>query len=159
MTSASAGGTIAPVQGSGAREEAMGKRCSIAVIVVAAVVALAAGQVGASVGAKQSNPSLTGTWSGTWRRTSAPPTQGTMEIRLQQKGKKLSGSETVVGSACLTTHDVTGKVKGDAVTFNVTGANVHASYSGSVSGKKLSGTLEVTCGSATGTGDFTLKRT
>ena len=136
----------------------MGKRCSLVFAVVAAVIALGAGQSGATVAAKQSTPSLTGTWSGTWRRTSAPPTQGTMQITLQQKGKKLSGSETVVGSACLTTHDVTGKVKGKAVTFAVTATGIHASYSGAVAGKKLSGTLQVTCGNATGTGDFSLQR-
>ena len=131
-----------------------GRRCAVASIVAVLVLGVAA--TGAS--ATPSKKDLTGTWSGTWERTSAPPTQGTMTVTLKQKGSKVSGQETVVGSACLTTNAVAGKLHGTSITFAVSQPSINAAYSGRVSGKTMSGTLKVTCGTATGTGDFSLKR-
>jgi len=112
----------------------------------------------AAASAKHTKTGVTGTWSGTWQRTSAPPTQGTMTLTLKQKGSKLTGHENVVGSACLTTNTITGTLQGTRITFAVSQPSINAAYSGAVSGKTMSGTLKVTCGTATGTGDFKLKK-
>jgi len=131
------------------------QRAVLVLLVAAATVVAGSGVAAAKSGAK---PAVAGTWSGTWQRTSAPPTTGTMTLTLAQKGNALSGKEAVVGSACLTTNKVKGTVHGTAVTFSVSQTGISASYQGAVSGSKLSGTLQVTCGSLTGKGKFSLTR-
>ena len=131
---------------------------SAATVAVVSTLLLLAAPASARVDAKSSSPSVSGTWSGTWERTSSPPTQGTMTLTLKQKGSSLSGSEKVVGSACLTTNDVSGTLKGSNITFGLSEANMKATYKATVSGSKMSGALEVKCGSLTGTGKFSLKR-
>jgi hypothetical protein len=112
----------------------------------------------AAASAKHTKTGVAGTWSGTWRRTSAPPTQGTMTLTLKQKGSKLTGQENVAGSACLTTNAITGTLQGASVTWAVSQSGISAAYTGKISTKTMSGSLKVTCGTATGTGDFKLKK-
>ncbi|MFI5045988.1 MAG: hypothetical protein ACHQIG_02905 [Acidimicrobiia bacterium] len=82
-----------------------------------------------------------------------------MTLTLHQRGSKVTGQEEVVGSACLTTNPITGSLKGASITFAVSQSGISADYSGNVSGKTMSGTLKVTCGTLTGTGDFKLTKT
>ena len=103
--------------------------------------------------------SLTGTWAGNWQRTSAPPTQGTFRLTLTQQAGALTGTIDVAGSACLTTHPITGTVNGSAVEFKTVGSNTTAgAYTGTVSGNDMTGTLTVTCPSGVGIGTWQLKR-
>ena len=102
---------------------------------------------------------VAGEWTGTWKRTSPPPTTGTMTFTLTQHGAKLSGTVQVVGSACLTTNKVHGTVNGKKVTVAVSEATVTAKYTGAVSGSTMSGSLAVTCSGLKGVGTFSLSRT
>ena len=44
------------------------------------------------------------------------------------------------------------------VSFSVSASGISATYAGAVTGKTMSGSLKVTCGTATGVGDFKLKK-
>jgi hypothetical protein len=123
------------------------------------VVALVATTTPGDAVTRAKAASATGEWSGTWKRTSAPPTTGTMTVTFTQTGTKLSGSENVVGSACLTNHDVKGSAKSGKVAWTVSESNIKANYTGSISGKKLTGKLSVTCSGVTGVGTFSLTKT
>jgi len=125
---------------------------------IVAIVMLGAVPAGSAVTAKTQKSSLAGSWTGTWRRTSAPQTQGTMTLTLTQKGKTLSGNESVVGSACLTDNSISGTLHDSSISFRVAETGITASYKGSVSGHKMSGSLQVTCGAAKGVGTFSLSK-
>jgi len=47
---------------------------------------------------------------------------------------------------------------GKGPSFSVSASGISATYSGAVTGKTMSGSLKVTCGTATGVGDFKLKK-
>jgi hypothetical protein len=133
----------------------MVRRLVALVAIVAASMAITTASH-ASVATKAA--SATGEWSGTWKRTSSPPTTGTMTVTFTQTGSKLSGSENVVGSACLTEHNVTGGSKGGKVTWSVSATGISAKYAGTIKGKKLTGKLTVTCSGLTGVGTFSLTK-
>ena len=127
------------------------------------LVVIAASLVSMSTAAYSSAPtkaaSAAGEWSGTWKRTSPPPTTGTMTVTFTQHGSTLSGSEQVVGSACLSTNEVAGTLKSGKVTWTVSDGGIKANYAGTISGKKLSGKLKVTCSGLVGVGTFSLTKT
>ena len=123
---------------------------------IAAAVLSFSGATYASVASKST--SATGEWSGTWKRTSSPQTTGTMTVTFTQTGSKVSGSEEVEGSACLTTHDVKGTIKSGKIAWTVSETGIKAKYAGTISGKKLTGKLTVTCSGVTGVGNFSLAK-
>ena len=127
-------------------------------LLVAIVVSLAATTTASHAAVVSKAASATGEWSGTWKRTSSPPTTGTMTVTFTQTGSKVSGSEEVEGSACLTTHDVKGTVKAGKIAWAVSETGIKAKYAGSISGKKLTGKLSVTCSGLTGVGTFSLTK-
>lgn len=136
----------------------MSRRLWIVPASIVAIVMLGSVQAGSTVAAKTQKNSVAGSWSGTWKRTSAPQTQGTMTLTLTQKGATLSGNETVVGSACLTNNSIAGTLRATSITFRVAETGITASYKGTVSGHKMSGSLQVTCGAAKGVGTFSLSK-
>ena len=81
---------------------------------------------------------------------------GTPSVTLKQDGEKLTGHYS---SAVLGEHDVTGSVKGNAVTFtfvaSLEGNSVKVTYSGTVDKDTMEGT--VTLGDL-GEGTFTAKK-
>ena len=81
---------------------------------------------------------------------------GTPTVTLKQDGEKLTGHYS---SAVLGEHDVTGTVKGNAVTFtfvaSLEGTSVKVTYEGTVDKDTMKGT--VTLGDL-GDGTFTAKR-
>ena len=134
----------------------LGMLAIVAMLVVIAVTSMSAATYSSTAGKRTS---ATGEWSGTWKRTSSPPTTGTMTVTFTQQGAKVSGSEQVVGSACLTTNDVRGTVTSGKIAWTVTEPGIKAKYAGTISGKKLSGKLTVTCSGAVGVGTFSLTKT
>ena len=117
-----------------------------------------AGSSSVAGGTTSPSGALTGTWSGPWQRTSPPPGGGTNALTLQQRGSELTGKLVAVGSACLTTEQITGTVRGTAVDFHVVGGSATAKYTGSVSGNSMSGTATVTCAAGTGTAKWQLTK-
>jgi len=138
----------------------LGNRAPITILLFASALTLSAAPIvgAAPAGAAVHAAKVSGTWSGTWKRTTPAPTQGTMTLTLKQKARKVSGQEVVVGSACLTTNKVKGKVSGSSITLSVSQPSIRATYSGKVSGTTMSGTIEVTCNAVTGQGTFDLTK-
>jgi hypothetical protein len=90
---------------------------------------------------------LAGTWSGHYSGAYS----GTFTLRWTQSGSKLSGSITL--SNPKGKYGITGAVRGSAITFGVVGAG--ATYTGSVSGKSMSGRYK----SSTGGGAWSAHKT
>jgi hypothetical protein len=101
---------------------------------------------------------LTGNWSGVWKRTEPTPADGTVKLALQQSGTRVAGNFSVTSAACLTTHDIAGTVKGSKVELTVDALEASASFTGTVAGDTLAGTITVTCPSGTGKGTVRLRR-
>jgi hypothetical protein len=100
---------------------------------------------------------VAGAWSGSWERTEPVPGNGELNLDLSQDGGAISGSLSVTGSACMTTHDVTGTLDGDHVDFEVSDGGLTAAYDGTLDGTEMTGTMTVTCpGVGTGTGTWTV---
>ena len=78
-----------------------------------------------------SGPHLAGTWSGKYSGAYS----GTFTLRWTQTGSKLKGSITL--SFPRGKYPISGSVRGSAITFGAVGAG--ATYTGSVSGKSMSG--------------------
>ena len=131
-------------------------RVQAGAVVLAVMMTVIAGL--APQAAAKSGGGATGTWSGSWQRTSAPPTKGTMTMSLTEKGSKVTGKVNVVGSACLTTNPVSGTISGSSLKLNISQSGIKANYQGEISGKTLSGSLKVTCGTAVGVGKFKLTK-
>jgi hypothetical protein len=115
-------------------------------------VLLAAAVAGCSSSSDGSAPkTLQGNWSGPWERTDTAVGGGEYVLSLQQKGDSLSGGLSATGSSCLTNEQVSGTVHGTAIEFHVVQARATATYTGTVSGRSMSGTGTVTCSAGTGT--------
>jgi hypothetical protein len=78
-----------------------------------------------------SRPQLAGTWSGKYSGAYS----GTFTLRWTQSGSRLSGS--IALSNPRGKYGISGSVHGSAITFGAVGAG--ATYTGSVSGKSMSG--------------------
>jgi len=97
---------------------------------LAALLALC-GVTAATAAAGASTSQLPGTWSGKYGGAFA----GTFTIHWKQVGSKLRGS--ILLSNPHGTYGITGSVQGSAIKFGAVG--VGATYTGSVSGKSMSG--------------------
>jgi hypothetical protein len=93
-----------------------------------------------------------GTWSGSWQRTKPVPGSGEMELTVPDGG---AGSIRLAGSACLAEKTpATATVDGANVTIAVDGNGAKATFTGTMSGKEMSGTMKVTCAAGTGEGNW-----
>jgi hypothetical protein len=81
------------------------------------------------------HPSPVGTLSGTWSGQYSGGYNGTFTLRWTQSGSKLTG--TIKLSQPSGTFSISGSVHGSAINFGAVGAG--ATYTGSVSGKSMSG--------------------
>jgi hypothetical protein len=119
-------------------------------LLAAGVVLL--GLAGCSSSSGGSAPkNLSGNWSGPWDQTDTKVGGGEYVLSLQQKGNSLSGGLSATGSSCLTNEQITGTVNGTAIEFHVVQARATATYTGTVSGRSMSGTGTVSCSAGTGT--------
>jgi hypothetical protein len=91
---------------------------------------------------------LSGTWSGEYNGAS----QGTFTLTWQQSGSDLAGTINIseIGSPV----DIKGTVDGNKISFGTVGG-AGVTYSGTVSGKTMSGTYQ----SSTGNGNWTATKT
>jgi hypothetical protein len=99
-----------------------------------------------------------GTWSGTWTRTKPFGGGGTMELTLPASGP---AAIRETGSLCFSADKdtpATATISGSNVTLAVDAGGIKATYTGTVSGDQMSGTLVVTCAPGTGEGTFTVKK-
>jgi len=103
-------------------------------VTVLSVVALLAvcGTGAAALGAAGSSSSVAGTWSGKYNGAFS----GTFTLHWKLTRSKLTGSIDL--SKPHGTYGITGSVDGSAIKFGAVGAG--ATYTGSVSGKSMSGT-------------------
>jgi len=85
-------------------------------------------------------PSLAGKWSGTYSGAFS----GTFSLKWQQSGKNLSGTIMVSGFKNVPT-SIHGTVQGASIRFGTVGSE-SITYSGSVSGKSMSGTWKIQAG-------------
>jgi len=120
---------------------------SFAALMVAGVLALAGS--GASIAAvaspsgalaPQHLSSLTGNWSGSYHGTFS----GTFKLHWKQTGSLLKGSITLKPGG---TVPITGTVRGTKITFGAVAVGV--TYTGSVSGKSMSGHYKTPSGGGT----------
>lgn len=112
----------------------------IPVLLVAVVVGICwSATAVASVGA--SRPHLAGTWSGKYSGAYS----GTFTLHWTQSGSRLSGSITL--SNPRGKYGISGSVTGTAIRFGAVGAG--ATYTGSVSGKSMSGRYQSPTGGGT----------
>jgi hypothetical protein len=98
---------------------------SVAIFVAICFSATAIASVSAS------RPHLAGTWSGKYSGAYS----GTFTLRWTQSGSRLSGS--IALSNPRGKYGINGSVRGSAITFGAVGAG--ATYTGSVSGRSMSG--------------------
>lgn len=108
------------------------RRKALILIPVASVALVLAVTVGTAAKASAaSSPSLAGTWTGKYGGAFS----GTFRLHWTQSGSKLTGTITL--SYPSGKYPITGSVHGSAITFGAVGAG--ATYTGSVSGKSMSG--------------------
>lgn len=103
----------------------------ISVLSLAALLAICCGGTTANAGLSSSQAHLAGTWSGKYGGAFS----GRFTLRWTQSGSKLNGSIMLSNPAGK--YGITGSVRGSAITFGAVGAG--ATYTGSVSGKSMSG--------------------
>ena len=108
--------------------------------VVAALLALACSTTALAAGAS-SSPKLAGTWSGSYSGAYS----GKFTLRWTQSGSKLKG--TIALSNPQGRYGITGGVRGSAIKFGA--VDVGATYTGSVSGKSMSGHFKTPGGGGT----------
>lgn len=95
----------------------------------------------AAVAAERSTPHLAGTWAGKYGGAFS----GTFTLHWKQSGSKLTG--TIKLSNPGGTYGISGKIRGSSISFGAVG--VGAIYSGSVSGKSMSGHYKTPQGGGT----------
>jgi hypothetical protein len=108
---------------------------------LAALVAACCSCAAATAAVGSSNLHLAGRWSGTYGGAFS----GTFRLQWKQSGSKLTGS--IALSNPKGTYGITGSVHGRAIKFGAVGAG--ATYTGSVSGTKMSGSYKSPQGGGT----------
>ena len=88
-----------------------------------------------------------GPLSGKWLGSYSGAFSGTFNLTWQQSGQNLSGTITVSGLGNAPT-SIHGTVKGTSISFGTVGSE-SITYSGSVSGKSMSGTWQIQAGGRT----------
>jgi hypothetical protein len=99
-----------------------------------------------------------GTWSGTWTRTKPFGGGGTMTLTIPASGP---AEIRETGSLCFSADKdtpATATVSGSNVTLAVDAGAIKATYTGTISGDQMTGTLTVTCAPGTGEGTWTVKK-
>ena len=117
----------------------MRKRPTAAIVTGVVAVAIIVGQLataGAATNGRLAAGSLTGTWSGTYRGAY----RGTFTLHWTQRGSRLTG--TIKLSSNVGRTNITGTVRGSTISFGTVGNARAITYSGSVSGKSMSGTYK-----------------
>jgi hypothetical protein len=97
----------------------------------AALLAICSSTSTAHAAASTTRPLLAGTWSGTYSGAYS----GTFTIHWRKSGSRLSG--TIILSNPSGKYAISGSVHGKVIAFGAVGAG--ATYTGSVSGKSMSG--------------------
>jgi hypothetical protein len=96
---------------------------------------------------------LDGTWKGTYASQKYAPATGTFTVVFRQRGSTISGAITIQPS-CLTRGTVDGRLTGNTIDFGaVRGQSRSVSFTGRISGRRMSGTYhsDASCGSDNGT--------
>jgi hypothetical protein len=106
--------------------------CVVAVAIIALQLASTAA---ATNGRLAGGSSLTGTWSGTYRGAY----HGTFTLHWTQSGSRLTGT---IKLSSVGRTNITGSVRGSTIRFGTVGNANAITYSGSVSGKSMSGTYK-----------------
>ena len=124
----------------------MRKRPTAAIVTGVVAVAIIVGQLASATAAtngRLAGGSLTGTWSGTYRGAY----HGTFTLHWTQSKSRLTG--TIKLSSNVGRTNITGTVQGRTIRFGTVGNTNAITYSGSVSGRSMSGTYKA--GGAGGT--------
>lgn len=112
------------------------------VVAVALIVLQLATTAAATNGRLAAGGSLTGTWSGTYRSAY----HGTFTLHWTQTNSRLTGT---IKLSSVGRTNITGSVRGSTIRFGTVGNASAITYTGSVSGKSMSGTYKT--GGAGGT--------
>jgi hypothetical protein len=105
------------------------------VVAVALIVLQLATTAAATNGRLAAGGSLTGTWSGTYRGAY----HGTFTLHWTQVSSRLTGT---IKLSSVGRTNITGSVRGSTIRFGTVGNASAITYSGSVSGKSMSGTYK-----------------
>jgi hypothetical protein len=120
-------------------------------------VVIACGKSGSSEpkqGAPATGPATT--WKGTWTRTEPVPGGGAMTLVVPANAP---GTVTADGSACITANTpIHVAIDGANVTMDISAGDTTASYTGTIAGNEMSGTMTVSCKVGTGKGTFKLTK-
>ena len=117
----------------------MRKRPTATIVTGVVAVAIIVGQLATTAAATNSRlarGSLTGTWSGTYRGAY----RGTFTLHWTQSKSRLTG--TIKLSSNVGRTNITGTVQGRTIRFGTVGNTNAITYSGSVSGRSMSGTYK-----------------
>ena len=114
-------------------------RLTAAIVSGAIAVAILVGQPALGAGLRVAGGSLSGTWSGKY----SGAYHGTFTLQWTQSGSKLSG--TIKLSTERSKLNLNGTVRGSTIRFGTVGSAA-ITYSGSVSGKSMSGRYHTPAG-------------
>jgi hypothetical protein len=116
----------------------MRKRPTAAIVtgvVAVAIIVLQFATTAAATNGRLAGGSLTGTWSGTYRGAY----HGTFTLHWTQVNSRLTGT---IKLSSVGRTNITGSVRGSTIRFGTVGNANAITYSGSVSGKSMSGTYK-----------------
>ena len=116
----------------------MRKRPTAAIVTGVVAVAIIVGQLATTAAAtngRLAGGSLTGTWSGTY----SGAYHGTFTLHWTQSRSRLTGT---IKLSSVGRTNITGSVRGSTIRFGTVGNANAITYSGSVSGKSMSGTYK-----------------
>jgi hypothetical protein len=116
----------------------MRKRPTAAIVtgvVAVAIIVLQLATTAAATNGRLAGGSLTGTWSGTYRGAY----HGTFTLHWTQVNSRLTGT---IKLSSVGRTNITGSVRGSTIRFGTVGSANAITYSGSVSGKSMSGTYK-----------------
>jgi hypothetical protein len=116
----------------------MRKRPTAAIVTGVVAVAIIVGQLAtpaAATNGRLAGGSLTGTWSGTY----GGAYHGTFTLHWTQRKSRLTGT---IKLSSVGRTNITGSVLGNTIRFGTVGNANAITYSGSVSGKSMSGTYK-----------------
>lgn len=145
-TSTSPGGSSAPVAATP----------SSAVAATPSPAAASAIPTSPASAAPSAAATVDGQWTGSWTK---PGGGGVFSLQLQQSGSDVSGTVTMVGSACIPPGTaVNGTLNGPNLVFTAAGSGFQATYGGNFTGNDITGTLNASCALGAATGTWQVKR-
>ena len=104
-------------------------------VVAVAIIVLQLATTAAATNGRLAGDSLTGTWSGTYRGAY----HGTFTLHWTQVNSRLTGT---IKLSSVGRTNITGSVRGSTIRFGTVGNANAITYSGSVSGRSMSGTYK-----------------